>query len=135
MSFNSEYSPSFQPPRWLFGPVWSVLYITIGISFYLTWITKDEIENTNLVIGLFAAQMVLNLLWTVIFNSEQGALSYWISTAMLILIVAFTSYYAFLVYEISPTASMLVWPYIAWVSFATLLNIAYLLEELGVVEI
>ena len=133
--FDSEYTPSFQPPSWLFGPVWTFLYITIGISFYFTWVSRDELENSNLVIGLFAVQMVLNLLWTAAFNSEQGAASYWISTIMLILIVAFTSYYSFLIYDVNQTASMLVWPYIAWVSFATLLNIAYLLEELGVAEI
>ena len=124
MSFDSDYTPSFQPPDWVFGPVWAFLYTSMATSIVLTWINRDELDNQNLVFALFAVQLTLNLVWTSFFNAE----SYLISTLILLGIVATTTYYAILVHPVSQYASILVWPYIAWVSFATLLNIAYLME-------
>jgi len=124
MSFDSEYKPALQPPDWVFGPVWTFLYATLAISIFWTWRDRAEIENSNLIIGAFALQMILNLTWTYAFNSER----YLISTLMLFGIVALTGYYSYSLYSYSPFASMVVWPYIAWVSFASILNIFYLLE-------
>ena len=82
--------------------------------------------NSNLVFGLFIAQLTLNLLWPQVFNSA----SYAVSLIMLLGMIAFTAYYAMLVYDVSRVASMLVWPYIAWMSFASLINVAYLWEAM-----
>ena len=79
------------------------------------------------VFGLFIAQLTLNLLWPQVFNSA----SYAVSLIMLLGMIAFTAYYAMLVYDVSRVASMLVWPYIAWMSFASLINVAYLWEAIG----
>ena len=127
MTFDSEYSPWFQPPSWVIGPVWTFLYICMGVSVSLAWISREGLENSNLVFGLFIAQLTLNLLWPQVFNSA----SYAVSLIMLLGMIAFTAYYAMLVYDVSRVASMLVWPYIAWMSFASLINVAYLWEAIG----
>ena len=124
MSFDSDYRPAIQPPDWIFGPVWAFLYGTLALSFLWTWRDRGDIENSNLLIAAFILQMAFNLTWTFAFNSER----YLLSTLMLFCIVALTSYYAYSLYSFSPLASMVVWPYIAWVSFASILNIFYLLE-------
>tara|TARA_B100000579_G_scaffold347617_1_gene300751 strand:+ start:804 stop:1181 length:378 start_codon:yes stop_codon:yes gene_type:complete len=124
MSFDSEYKPPLQPPDWVFGPVWTFLYATLAISIFWTWRDRAEIENSNLLIGAFALQMLLNLTWTYAFNSER----YVLSTLMLFGMVALTSYYAYGLYSFNQLASVIVWPYIAWVTFASILNIFYLVE-------
>ena len=124
MSFDSDYKPPLQPPDWVFGPVWTILYTCLGFSIFITFTQRDAIENSNLLIAAFALQMALNFSWTAVFNSEQ----YLLSLTMLIGIIILTSIYAWGVYDAVPTASILVWPYIAWVSFASILNVFYLLE-------
>lgn len=124
MSFDSDYKPALQPPDWVFGPVWTFLYATLAVSIFWTWRERAEIENSNLLITAFALQMVLNLTWTYAFNSER----YLLSTLMLFGIVALTGFYAHGLYSFNPLASIIVWPYIAWVTFASILNIFYLVE-------
>ncbi len=101
MSFDSEYKPPLQPPDWVFGPVWTFLYATLAISIFWTWRDRAEIENSNLLIGAFALQMLLNLTWTYAFNSER----YVLSTLMLFGMVALTSYYAYGLYSFNQLAS------------------------------
>ena len=72
----------------------------------------------------FVIQLALNLLWPGVFNSSE----YLLSLIMIIFMVVFSALYAYMTYDSLPNASMLVWPYIAWISFATLINIAYYLE-------
>jgi len=98
----------------------------MGISVYLAWVSREGLENPNLVFGLFITQLVLNLLWPQVFNSAHYAAS----LIMLLGMIAFTAYYAVLIYDVSRVASMLVWPYIAWMSFASLINVAYLWEAI-----
>ena len=124
MSFDSEYRPALQPPDWVFGPVWSFLYISLGFSIYLTWMSRDELENSNLVFGVFAIQLILNLMWSSFFNSEQ----YLVSTLIIGGMIVFTAIYAYLIYDSVQLASVLVFPYIAWITFAGYLNILYFIE-------
>jgi len=114
--------PSFTPPNWLFGPVWTTLYILIGIALYLVWINKAE--NKKLAYAFFNGQMILNALWSIVFFGLQdivGGLAIIILMWLLILgtIVAF--------YKISKTASLILIPYILWVSLATALNYALMI--------
>ena len=124
MTFDSEYEPFFQPPGWIVGPIWLILYTCIAISFSNTLSKRDELDNYWLIVSLFAIQLALNLAWPSIFNSEK----YLLSLIMIIFMVIFTIIYAYLIYETIPFASMIVWPYIAWVSFAGIINVAYYLE-------
>ena len=127
MSFDSQGKPWFQPPDYVFGPVWTLLYFSMAGSIIISWINREELENPSLVFGLFAFQLILNLSWTSVFNSEN----YWLSLLMLLSMIAATTAYAYLVYDrFFPWASVLVWPYIAWLTFASILNVWYLQEAI-----
>jgi len=124
MTFNSEYKPFFQPPGWVIGPIWAVLYTTLAISIFLAITNRDKIDNKMLVFGFFFIQMALNLMWPDVFNSAR----YLLSLVMIILMTLFSILYAVFIYESVPLASKLVWPYIAWIAFASIINVAYYLE-------
>ena len=124
MTFDSEYEPFFQPPGWIVAPIWLVLYTCIAISFSNTLSKRDELDNYWLIASLFAIQLALNLAWPSVFNSEK----YLLSLIMIVFMIIFTIIYAYLIYETIPFASMIVWPYIAWISFAGIINAAYYLE-------
>ena len=113
--------PSFNPPNWVFGPVWTSLYILLGISFFLIW-KENPSKKRNLAIKVFSIQMLLNFAWSFIFfyfNLIGAALIeiilLWISIALMI----------YLFYKIKPFAAYLNIPYLLWVSFATILNAGY----------
>ena len=127
MTFDSEYEPFFEPPGWIIGPVWAILYTTIAVSLMLTLSKKDELQHSNIIFISFSIQIILNFLWPSVFNSEKYLLSFF----MLILMILFTAIYAYLVFETIPTASKLVWPYIAWMSFAAIINVAYYLNSIN----
>ena len=110
--------PSFTPPNYLFGPVWTLLYVLMGISLFLVWKSPAGSERTT-AITIFAIQMALNFAWTFLFFYfhrpgtsliEIGLL--WIT--IFFMIVAFS--------RIDKTAALLQIPYILWVSFASVLN-------------
>ena len=124
MTFNSEYKPFFQPPGWVIGPIWAVLYTTLAISIFLAITNRDKIDNKMLVFGFFFIQMALNLMWPDVFNSAR----YLLSLVMIILMTLFSILYAVFIYNSVPVASKLVWPYISWIAFASMINVAYYLE-------
>jgi tryptophan-rich sensory protein len=113
--------PSFNPPNWVFGPVWTTLYILLGISFFLIW-EENSSKRRNMAILVFSIQMLLNFSWSFLFfyfNLIGFALIeiilLWISIAAMI----------YLFYKIKPFAAYLNIPYLLWVSFATILNAGY----------
>ena len=85
---------------------------------------KDEISNGNIIITLFLIQLLVNIMWPNVFNSAE----YLISFLMIVIMVVFTVIYAYVTYGPAKEASMLVWPYILWVSFAGMINFAYFLN-------
>ena len=125
LTFDSAYEPFFQPPGWMIGPIWAVLYACLAISFSSVLAVRDEVEQSTLVIALFLIQLAVNLAWPSVFNSER----YLLALGMIVVMVVFASIYALTVYKAAPTASMLVWPYIGWVAFAGAINAAYYLES------
>ena len=124
MTFDSDYEPWFQPPGWVIGPIWLVLYTMLAISFMMVLSKKEEISKSNFIIILFIIQIITNLMWPGGFNSAQ----YFTSFLMIILMVVFTAIYAYVIFEPAKNASILVWPYIIWVSFAGIINFAYYLN-------
>lgn len=124
MTFDSAYEPFFQPPGWIVGPVWAVLYTCLAFSITTMLNAREEVQQSNLIVALFFIQLAVNLAWPSVFNSER----YFLSLMMIVVMIVFTGIYAFAVYEPVPKASKLVWPYIAWVSFAGAINLAYYLE-------
>ena len=126
MTFDSDYEPFFEPPGWIIGPVWAVLYTMLAISFTSVLSKQEDLQQFNLIVACFLIQLALNLAWPSVFNSEQ----YLISLLMIIGMVIFSLWYVFLINETAPFASRLMWPYIAWVSFAGLINTAYWLNSM-----
>jgi translocator protein len=109
--------PSFNPPNWIFGPVWTTLYIMMGISLYIIWQSEEENRPA---MTMFFFQLALNSLWSVIFFGFHAPLAAFICIVFLWLSIAATIYLA---YRISRTAGLLLVPYIMWVSFASILNL------------
>tara|TARA_B110000263_G_C15008827_1_gene374020 strand:- start:160 stop:543 length:384 start_codon:yes stop_codon:yes gene_type:complete len=124
LTFDSDYEPFFQPPGWIIGPIWLVLYTCMAVSISATLRKREELDNYWLILSLFIIQLALNLFWPSIFNSER----YLLSLIMLVFMIVFTIIYAYLIYKTIPSASMLLWPYIAWITFAAMINVAYYLE-------
>jgi tryptophan-rich sensory protein len=112
--------PSFNPPNWLFGPVWSMLYLLMGISFYLIW--KQPVSTVrNVGLTLFVIQFILNFFWSIIFfNQHLIAAAFLEMVFMWIFILLTIIWFA----KLSPTAAWLLVPYLCWVSFATVLTAA-----------
>ncbi|MGY4384808.1 benzodiazapine receptor [Pedobacter sp. UYP24] len=110
--------PSFNPPNWIFGPVWTTLYILMGISAYLVWQKRDQIEHFPRTIATYIIQLVLNLFWSFLFFYSHliGAAFYEIIALLIAIVIT-----ARIFYKIDRTAGLLFIPYIAWVSFATVL--------------
>jgi translocator protein len=118
-SINSWYStlnkPSFNPPNWLFGPVWTILYILMGISLYLVW----NQNGSKIAIMFFVLQLLLNFLWSFLFFQMKNPLIAFIEIIFLLAMIIIT---AIKFYPISTTAAYLMIPYIIWVTFASILN-------------
>lgn len=110
--------PSLNPPGWLFGPVWTTLYLLMGISLYLVW-NKAGSMPIKAALWIFAVQLALNLVWSILFFGMHSPLLGLIDIAILWLAIIATIL-AFL--PISHWAAYLLLPYLAWVSFASYLN-------------
>lgn len=117
--YASLNRPFYAPPNWVFGPVWTVLYLMIATSGWLVWRTK---QSTGLAMSIYAAQLVLNGAWTCLFFGLQRPGVALIEIAILFLLILAT----ILVFRrYSKTASFLLIPYLLWVSFATVLNYGF----------
>ncbi len=117
--YQTIQKPSWNPPSWIFGPVWTSLYIMMGIALFLIWKSPMSSDVKRTAILLFAIQLVLNFFWSFIFFNQHQigwALVEIIALWLLILLTIF----AFA--KINTTAAWLLVPYISWVSFASILN-------------
>jgi tryptophan-rich sensory protein len=124
-SIDSWYAtlerPWFAPPNAVFGPTWTVLYVTIAIAGYLLWDADGSRRRPAL--ALWGVQLALNLAWSVVFfglRSMEGGLV--VIVALLASIIALM----LVAGRLRPVVSWLLLPYAAWVSFATALNAGYL---------
>ncbi len=113
--------PFFSPPNWIFGPVWTTLYFLMGVSVFLIWNKGLKNSSHHFAVRLFGFQLVLNFFWSVIFFGLRSPLLAFIEILVLWYLI-FLTIKAF--YPISKTASYLLIPYLAWVSFASILNLA-----------
>jgi len=126
-SINTWYSelnkPFFNPPNWIFGPAWTLLYTLMAVAFALVWDSRTKIHLKSKAMKLFVAQFALNLVWTpVFFGLHQIAIALLIIVFLWILI--FKTMQAFK--RVNMTSYYLMIPYLLWVSFATALNASIL---------
>lgn len=109
--------PAFAPPSWLFGPVWTVLYVMIAVAGWLVW----RARGVDVATVAWGVQLLLNLAWTpLFFAGDRYGLALVDIVALLVAILATIA----LAWPRSRTAALLLVPYLAWVAFATALNAA-----------
>ncbi len=119
--YASLNRPSYNPPNWVFGPVWTILYILLGISLYLIWKQFPSKERNN-ALRIFSLQMFLNFIWSFVFFYFNQ-----IGLALVVIIGLWLSIVFMLIsfYKLKPLAAYLNIPYLIWVTFASVLNAAY----------
>jgi translocator protein len=116
--YSSLAKPSWNPPNWIFAPVWSALYVLMGVAAWLVW-RKAGFSGAGAALGLFVVQLVLNALWSYLFFGQHrldlaffDIVALWV--AILVVMLLF--------WRMNTVAGALMLPYLAWVSFASLLN-------------
>ncbi len=148
--YSTLNKPSFNPPSWIFAPVWTTIFVLMGVALYLVWSRKFSVKNelkfnlsTSLRMGhkksinslskkffngkweklniilIFIAQLVLNILWSIVFFGMHSPSIAFFVLLMLWCAIAFT---IINFYRVSKTSAWLLLPYILWVSFAGILN-------------
>ena len=112
--------PPWNPPNWIFGPVWTALYLSMAVAAWLVW-RRAGWPGAATALGLFALQLALNVAWSGLFFGLRspgaafvGIIGLWVS--ILAALVAF--------WRVAPAAGLLMVPYLAWVTFASALNLA-----------
>jgi tryptophan-rich sensory protein len=113
--------PSFAPPNWVFGPVWSVLYALMAVAAWRVWLATPT-QARSWALALFLVQLALNLAWTWIFFRRHAIGLALVEVALLWVAIGATT----LVFRrVAPVAAWLMAPYLAWVAFAAVLNAAF----------
>lgn len=113
--------PSFNPPNWIFGPVWTALYAMMGVAAYLIYEKGLKRKEVKRALAVFAAQLLLNALWSIVFFGAHMILA---AAVVIVLLWAGILASILLFRPISKAAAWLLLPYILWVSFATALNVS-----------
>jgi tryptophan-rich sensory protein len=117
--YQTINKPSWNPPNWIFGPVWTTLYVMMGIALYLIWKSDSSDVLKKTAIAFFVVQLILNFFWSFIFfNQQQPG---WALVEIIVMWV-FILFTIFAFAQVSKPAAWLLVPYISWVSFATILN-------------
>jgi benzodiazapine receptor len=113
--------PPFNPPGWVFAPVWTILYALMGLAAYLVYDKGLKRDDVRKALAVFAVQLILNALWSIVFFGAHMILGAAVVIVLLwVMVVATISLFS----RISKAAAYLLVPYILWVSFATVLNIS-----------
>lgn len=111
--------PSFNPPAWVFGPVWTLLYLMMGVAAFLVWRRGTDAEGVRIALAVFAIQLILNGLWSLLFFGLRSPGLALVDIALLWVAIGAA---VWLFWRVVPAAGLLLLPYWAWVSFATVLN-------------
>lgn len=111
--------PVLNPPSWVFGPVWTTLYALMGIAAFLIWRQGLDRKDMRKALGVFLLQLVLNVIWSIIFFGLHSPSWAFVNIVALWLAIIWTMT---MFYKISRPAMWLLLPYILWVSFASYLN-------------
>lgn len=113
--------PVLSPPNWIFGPVWTMLYVLMGVAAFLIWQKGSAKKEVRLALLIFVLQLVLNALWSIIFFGwHKPGLAF----LEIVLLWASILWTIGLFHKVSRTAALLLVPYLLWVSFASYLNYA-----------
>lgn len=111
--------PSFSPPNWVFGPVWTILYFMMGVSAYIIWEKGLRSKNVRSALTVFLIQLGLNFLWSIFFFGLRQPILGFINIVFLwvMIVISIRKFY-----PLSKQAAYFLIPYLLWVSFASVLN-------------
>lgn len=116
--YSKIAKPTWTPPGWLFGPVWSILYLSMSVAAWLVWRHRST-AKASLPLALYLLQLLLNGLWSWLFFGRQ-----WIDLALidLMILVTLVAITVVMFLRVSKTAGLMLLPYLLWISFAAALN-------------
>ncbi|HEV2880524.1 MAG TPA: TspO/MBR family protein [Pyrinomonadaceae bacterium] len=121
--YASLQKPAWNPPNWLFGPVWTLLYLSMAVAVWLVWRERGFASGAGggLPLALFAVQLILNALWSIIFFGWKRP-----GLALVEIFFLWAAIFATMLsfWRVSQIAAWLMWPYLMWVTFAGFLNLA-----------
>jgi benzodiazapine receptor len=120
--YPSLVRPVIAPPSWVFGPVWTLLYLMMGIASWLVWERRERDPRARLALGLYAAQLLLNGLWSPVFFTLHR-----LSWAVVVIVALWALIAATLraFWRVARPAGAMLIPYLLWVTFATALNVEF----------
>ncbi len=118
--YEGLVKPSWNPPNWVFGPVWTVLYMLMSISIWLIYLTTKKSKQKRNCYLLFGAQLIANGLWTFLFFYKMNPTLALIDIVTLLTLIAVMVWYFS---KVNRSAAYLLLPYFFWVAYATSLNI------------
>jgi benzodiazapine receptor len=121
--YSSIIKPDFTPPNWVFGPAWTTLYVMMGASLYLLLEAGESLHKKYALLP-FSIQLLLNFFWSVLFFGLNSPFLALLEIAFLWIAIAATIFFS---WRVSKNASLLLIPYILWVSFAAFLNYSILM--------
>lgn len=116
--------PLFSPPNWIFGPVWTILYVLMGIAAAMIWGEEKREKQRIEALSVFAIQLGLNFLWSILFFGLRSPLTAFIEIIALWLFILITVKRFYL---LNKNAGYLLFPYLLWVTFASILNFSIVL--------
>lgn len=119
--FDKYLQPPLMPPAWIFPVVWVILYALMGISAYLVYLSDGSNEAKKPALGIYAAQLAVNFLWSIVFFRFEELFG---AAGVIILLLVLIIFMILSFRKVSPLAAVLNLPYLLWVAFASYLNIA-----------
>ena len=117
--YSTLVKPSFNPPPWIFAPVWTIIYILIAIAAYMVWERRDGSTNYLTARAVYIIQLLLNFSWSIVFFRFHAVAGGLLVIILLWLIIVLNIRWFG---KVSKTAGWLLFPYFLWVSFAAILN-------------
>ena len=117
--YSTLVKPSFNPPNWIFGPVWTILYILMGVALYLVWEKGTKKKEVRTAMWVYFIHLAINTLWSVVFFGLHSLFGGFI---VILILLGFIIVLMKLFYPINRWSTYLMAPYLVWVSFATILN-------------
>ncbi len=121
--FATLNKPSFSPPNWIFGPVWTILYAMMGVAAFFIWIKGLNNKKVKTALAYFGIQLLFNFSWSLLFFGLRSPLLALVDIVLLWIFILIT---IMKFYRLSKPAAYLLIPYLLWVTFATLLNYSIL---------
>jgi translocator protein len=113
--------PAWNPPSWVFAPVWTLLYALMAVAAWLVWLTRGSVREAAVPLSAYIVQLALNGTWSFLFFGRQAIGAALVEIALLWLAILVT---VVLFWRVRRLAGILLLPYFAWVSFAVALNAA-----------